>query len=330
MELGQRWRRRDTRSGAGPTCVTVWQALWLLLAGLCLAWPGAASAQAVLPVPALSARVIDQTGTLDAGQVAALTARLEALEQAKGSQVVVLMVPSTAPEDIASYANRVANEWKIGRREVGDGVLLIVAKDDRKLRIEVAKTLEGAIPDLAAKRIIDGAISPGFRRGDFGGGLLAGVEQIAALISGEALPEPAQSRARSAKGGIAGWMDLLVFAVIAVPIGAAMLRSILGRKLGALATGAGVGVLAAVVGASIVIAAIAGVLATVFALFSAFAGPMRGSRSGGIGTVGGIGGIGGWSSGSHRGGGGWGGGGGGGFSSGGGGNFGGGGASGGW
>lgn len=326
MELGPRWRH-DTRSGAGPTCVTVWHALWLLLAGLCLAWPAAASAQAVLPVPALGARVIDQTGTLDAGQIAALTARLEALEQVKGSQVVVLMVPSTAPEDIASYANRVANEWKIGRREVGDGVLLIVAKDDRKLRIEVAKTLEGAIPDLAAKRIIDGAITPGFRRGDFGGGLLAGVEQITALISGEALPEPSNSKARSAKGGIAGWMDLLVFAVIAVPIGAAILRNILGRKLGALATGAGVGVLAAVVGASIVIAAIAGVLATVFALFSAFAGPMRASRSGGIG---GIGGMGGWSAGSHRGGGGWGGSSGGGFSSGGGGNFGGGGASGSW
>ncbi len=328
MELGLRWRH-DSRSGGGSAWVAVFQALWLLVAGLCLAWPGAAWAQAVLPVPALSARVIDQTGTLDAGQMAALTARLETLEQAKGSQVVVLMVPSTAPEDIASYANRVANEWKIGRRAVGDGVLLIVAKDDRKLRIEVAKTLEGAIPDLAAKRIIDGAITPGFRRGDFGGGLLAGVEQIAALISSEALPEPPQSTTRSTQGGIAGWMDLLVFAVIGVPIGAAILRNILGRKLGALATGAGVGVLAAVVGASIVIAAIAGVLATVFALFSAFAGPMRGSRSRGIGTVGGIGGIGGWSSGSHRGGG-WGGGGGGGFSSGGGGNFGGGGASGGW
>ena len=101
-------------------------------------------AQPVQPVPALAARVIDQTGTLDASQRAALEAKLAALEKAKGSQVVVLMVPTTAPEDIASYANRVGNTWKIGRKDVGDGVLLVVAKDDRKLRIEVAKTLDRA------------------------------------------------------------------------------------------------------------------------------------------------------------------------------------------
>ena len=112
-------------------------------------------AQPVQPVPALTARVIDQTGTLDASQRAALEAKLAALEKAKGSQVVVLMVPTTAPEDIASYANRVGNAWKIGRRDVGDGVLLLVAKNDRKMRIEVAKTLEGAIPDVLAARIID-------------------------------------------------------------------------------------------------------------------------------------------------------------------------------
>lgn len=294
----------------------------LLLALLGLWWPTAASAQSVLPVPALSGRVIDQTGTLEASQVAALSSRLEALERDKGSQVVVLMVPTTAPEDIASYANRVANTWKIGRRDVGDGVLLIVAKDDRQLRIEVAKTLEGAIPDLAAKRIIDGAITPGFRQGNFAAGLQAGVEQIAALIAGEALPEPASITQRVADGELDRWSDLFVFAVFALPIAAAILRSVLGRKLGALATGAGVGAVAFFISASIVVAAIAGAVGLIYALFSAFASPgRRGGR-------GGFGGPGGWSSGGH--GGSWGGGGGGGFNSGGGGNFGGGGASGRW
>jgi uncharacterized protein len=117
-----------------------------------------------------------------------LKAKLAALEAAKGSQVVVLMLPTTAPEDIASYANRVGNTWKIGRKGVGDGVLLIVAKDDRKVRIEVAKTLEGAIPDLAAKQIIDQALTPRFKVGDYAGGLDAAVEQLAARIKGEPLP----------------------------------------------------------------------------------------------------------------------------------------------
>lgn len=280
-----------------------------LVAGMC-------QAQGVLPVPALTGRVIDQTGTLDAGQVAALTAKLAALEEKKGSQVVVLMVPTTAPEDIASYANRVGNAWKIGRRDVGDGVLLIVAKNDRTLRIEVAKTLEGAIPDLAAKRIIDGTITPGFRQGDFAGGLLAGVDQIAALVSGEALPAPAAPSAiRNLDSN--SLSNLLVFMVFALPIGAGILRSIVGRKLSAVATGAITGVLAFVFTSSVLIAVVAAVAALGYALFAGVSLPRGGS--------GGYRGPGGWGGGR---GGGWGGGGG--FGSGGGGNFGGGGASGRW
>ena len=295
----------------------------LVLTGLLLALLGLTSAaQGVLPVPALSGRVIDQTGTLDAGQIAALDGKLAALETRKGSQVVVLMVPTTAPEDIASYANRVSNEWKIGRREVGDGVLLIVAKNDRTLRIEVAKTLEGAIPDLAAKRIIDGAITPGFKQADFAGGLLAGVDQIAALVSGEALPAPATvedgaARVRNSDSG--SFSNLLVFVVFALPIGAGLLRSLMGRKVGALAAGGITGVLAFVFSASVLIAGIAGLVALIYALFAG-----AGLPGGGSGLGRGVGGLG-----SGRGGG-WGGGGGGGFSSGGGGNFGGGGASGRW
>lgn len=287
---------------------------------------GAAQAQGLRPVPALTARVIDQTGTLDAAQVQDLEARLAALEQAKGSQVVVLMVPSTAPEDIASYANRVGNAWKIGRKDVGDGVLLIVAKNDRKVRIEVAKTLEGAIPDLMARRIIDGALTPAFRQGDFAGGVGAAVDQIAALVRGEALPAPVQ---RSKGGaGVAGfqWFDLAVFLFFLVPIGGGMARRLFGRKLGSLVTGGGVGVIAGWVTSSLAIGGVAAVVALLVSFLSSLnVGALpRSGRSGRGGSWN----SGGWGGGS--GGGSWGGGGGGGFSSGGGGDFGGGGASGSW
>ncbi len=287
-------------------------------------WHGLASAQGVLPVPALTARVIDQTGTLDAAQVQALEAKLAALEAQKGSQLVVLMVPATAPEDISSYANRVGNAWKIGRREVGDGVLLIVAKDERKVRIEVAKTLEGAIPDLAARRVIDSAITPNFKRGDFAGGLNAAVDQLGALIRGEALPEPARDDRGAAAGGFQ-WLDMAIFLFFAVPIGGAIARGIFGRKIGSLVTGGAVGAIAWWVSASLLIAGIAGVLALAFALFSSLASALPTRGRGGHGGFGGWGGGGGgWSSGGGGGGGG------GGFSSGGGGDFGGGGASGDW
>ena len=138
---------------------------------IAFATPWAHADGGLLPVPALTGPVIDQTGTLSASDKAALEMQLQTLEQTRGAQVVVLMVPTTAPEDIASFANRVGNSWKIGRRDVGDGVLVIVAKNDRKMRIEVAKALEGAIPDIAAARIIDGAMKPRFQQSDYAGGL---------------------------------------------------------------------------------------------------------------------------------------------------------------
>jgi uncharacterized protein len=293
-----------------------------LLAGLC--WVGLALAQDVLPVPAPSARVIDQTGTLDDIQRQGLEDKLAAFEKTKGTQIAVLMVPTTQPEDIASYANRVANAWKIGRREVGDGVLLVVAKNDRKVRIEVAKTLEGAVPDLAARQIIDNAITPNFRQNDFAGGLRAAVDQLTARISGEALPAPEQRRSREAAGDGFDWFDTAIFLFFAVPIGGAVLRGMLGRRLGSLATGGGVGALALVFTQSMLVAGIAGLVALLFSLFSSagLGGGRRRSGWGGGPFIGGWGGGGG-------GGGGWSGGGGG-FSSGGGGDFGGGGASGDW
>nr|WP_315206197.1 TPM domain-containing protein [uncultured Albidiferax sp.] len=279
-------------------------------------------AQSVLPVPALTGHVIDTTATLGAAQLQALEAKLTAFEASTGAQVVVLMVPTTQPEDIASYANRVGNAWKIGRKEVGDGLILLVAKNDRKLRIEVAKTLEGAIPDLAASNIINEAITPRFKQGDFAGGVDAGVNQIMALVKGEALPAPTARAAQQDLGF--DWQELLIFAVFAVPIAGAIARSIFGAKLGSLVTGAGVGALAWFVSASLLIAGVAGVAALLFTLVSRAGSPLGGALGGGRGGgMGGGFGGGGFGSGGRSGGGG-------GFSSGGGGNFGGGGASGGW
>jgi uncharacterized protein len=296
-----------------------------LLAGMLLAL--GAWAQGLQPIPPLTAHVIDQTGTLDAIQIKGLEDKLMAFEQAKGAQIAILIVATTQPEDDASFANRVGNAWKIGRKGVGDGVLVVVAKNDRKIRIEVAKTLEGAIPDLAAKRIIDEAITPEFRKGDYAAGLRAGVDQMIARINGEALPEP--ERRAPARQGMAGfdWTDLAIFLFIGVPIAGGILRGIFGRKLGALVTGGGVGAIAMFVTSSLVIAGVAGFIALLFALLSGGLGAMGGTRRSGRGGgpfIGGWGGgAGGGSWGGGGGGGGWGG-------SGGGGDFGGGGASGDW
>lgn len=224
-------------AGARPHARALTALLLSLLA--LLAWWLPAAAQNVQPVPALTARVIDQTGTLDDIQRQGLEEKLAGLEQAKGTQVVFLMVRTTQPEDIASYANRVANDWKIGRKAVGDGVLLVVAKDDRKVRIEVAKTLEGAIPDLAASMIIDEAIRPRFRADDYAGGLHAAADQLIARIKGEALPPVEQPPVRQAARDGFNWMDLAIFLFFAVPIAGAVLRKIFGRKLGSLVTGGG-------------------------------------------------------------------------------------------
>lgn len=293
--------------------------LWLLCA--------LALAQGLQPIPELRARVIDQTGTLDAASVAAIEAKLAAFEQSNGSQVVVVMVATTAPEDIADYTQRLGDAWKIGRAEVGDGVLFVIAKDDRRLRIATAKALEGAIPDLMARRILDGAVTPAFRSGDYAGGIQAGVDQILARIRGEDLPLPTAQAART--GGGAGdfdGMEVLVFLVFAVPMASAVLRGIFGNKIGTLLTGVGAGGLAWALTAVLWVAIGAGLLGMLAALFLQFlpASPAGGSGRGGRG--------GGWGGGGFGGGGGRSGGfgGGGGFSSGGGGNFGGGGASGGW
>ena len=291
-------------------------AVWLPCVAL-TAW-----AQEVQPVPTLTGHVMDSTGTLTSAQLSALQAKLSTFEQSRGAQVVMLIVPSTQPEDIAAYAQRIGDSWKIGRKSIGDGLLLVVAKNDRTVRIETTKTLEGAIPDLVASQIIDTAITPRFKQGDFAGGLDAAADQIMARITGENLPAPLQGRAsrRSSSGGL-DWTTLAVFLFFAVPLGGRVLSSVLGRKLGSFATGGAVGALAWLFTSSLLIGGIAALAGMVFALVSGLGG-MGGRTSRWGGGMGGGGFGGGGFGGGGRGGGG--------FSSGGGGNFGGGGASGNW
>ena len=295
-------------------------ALLAILLGMLM--PAGARAQEA--VPALSGRVIDQTGTLTPEQREALDARLAALESERGAQVVILMVASTQPEDIAAYAQRVADSWKIGRKDIGDGVLIVVAKNDRRVRIEVAKALEGAIPDVMASRIIRDAVTPAFKAGDFGGGLAAAVDRIAARIAGEGLPAP--DAKHTPQRGSAGFdlQDLAIFLFVGAPILGALLTGLFGRKLGALATGGAIGGIGWWLTASLLMAGAAGLIALVLVGVLGI-----GSRSGAGRGMGGSRGPVIWGGGM---GGGWGGGrgGSGGFGSGGGGDFGGGGASGSW
>ena len=165
---------------------------------LCVA-AGIAWAQGVLPVPPLTGRVVDQTGTLTPPQAEALSNKLAAIETAHGSQVVILIVPTTAPEDVASFAQRVGEQWKVGRKDVGDGLIVVVAKNDRAVQIQVAKSLQGAVPDIAAGRIIQQQIVPAFRAGDFAGGLNTAVDRLGERIASEGLPAAERRRARAAR-----------------------------------------------------------------------------------------------------------------------------------
>lgn len=299
--------------------------LMLLMAALLL--PVVWAQAGLQPVPALTAHVMDGTGTLDAAQRSALETKLAAFEQSRGAQIVVLIVASTQPEDIADFTQRVGDSWKIGRKDIGDGLLIVVAKTDRKVRIASTKALEGAIPDLAAKQVIDTAITPRFRQGDYAGGLDAAAEQLMALVRGENLPEPEQGSGPGGDGF--DWTDLAVFLFVAVPIGGRLIAAILGRKAGAIATGGVVGGLAWVFTSSLIVTGLAALAGVLFALvasigmFSSGAGRRSGQADGittggfdsGSNSSGGS-----WSSSSDSGG----------FSSGGGGDFGGGGASGDW
>lgn len=235
-------------------------AFWLL-AALWLGLWQAASAQPtgeLLPVPVLTARVIDQTATLAPAQRQQLEEQLAAFEASHGAQIVILLVPSTQPEDISAYANRVFNSWKPGRPGIGDGLLLVVAKQDRKLRIEVGRALEGAVPDLAAKQIIDSVLTPRFRQGEFAGGLSQASEQLMALVRGEGLPPPTTQQHKDTE---TDWMNLAVLLFIVLPVVGSVTRRILGHKLGTLATGGMVGFVIFSFTASLLIALLGALLA---------------------------------------------------------------------
>jgi len=268
------------------------------------------AAHADVAVPPLTQRVTDLTGTLDGQQVQSLESRLAGFEASKGAQLAVLIVPTTQPETIEQYGIRVVDAWKLGRKNVDDGALLLIAKDDRKLRIEVGYGLEGALNDATANRIIDEIIVPRFKRGDFYAGIESGLAAMMQVVSGEPLPAPQK---RVSASGSYNIETLLFIAFGLVVVVGGLLRSMLGRFPAAVLMGGALAVLAWLIVAQLVIALFVGVMAFVFVLL------------GGIGR--GFGGYGGFGGGGF-GGGGFGGGGGG--FSGGGGGFGGGGASGSW
>ncbi|MCL7715100.1 TPM domain-containing protein [Stenotrophomonas mori] len=275
--------------------------LWVLLLGP--GGMGVAVAQPQAPIPPLDSPVVDTTGTLDAAQRQALVQQALALQQRKGSQLQVLIVPSTRPEDIAQYATRVMEQWGLGRKGVDDGVLLLVAKDDRRVRIEPGYGLEGAIPDAVANRVIQEYLAPPFRDGDYAGGIAAASAVLAGLIDGEALPAPVASNRGSGEGDA-----VFVFALFIGAAASLLARVLFARRsrpsravLAALLGGLGGGLLLSLAGAGIAAAAGA---------FLALGGMSSGgfARGGGIGRGGfgggGFGGGGGWSGGGGRSGGG--------------------------
>jgi len=222
----------------------------------------AITAWAQVAVPPLTARVTDLTGTLTREQQAGLERMLQEFEARKGSQLAVLLVPTTAPEAIEQYALRVAEQWKIGRKKVDEGAILVIAKDDRAVRIEVGYGLEGVLNDATASRIIREIIVPRFREGDFYGGINAGLDRMMRLLDGEPLPGPP----RTAPGVEGGFMQVLPVLLVAALVGGAILRAIFGRFLGAAATGGLVGFLAWMLAGALAIALLAGVMAFVFTL----------------------------------------------------------------
>jgi uncharacterized protein len=237
------------------------------------------AARADVPVPPLKARVTDLTGTLNAQQKGELESRIAAYESRRGSQIAVLLLPTTKPEEIEQYSIRVAEAWKIGRKGVDDGLLLVVAKDDRRLRIEVGYGLEGAIPDSLAKRVIDERITPRFRDGDFYGGLRDGVDQLIKLAEGEKLPAP-QAAVTRGKPSSDDWPNYIFFGIFFAAIVGGILKAILGRLPGSLAAGAGLGLIAWFM-FGLGIAAVATVIGFIFAFINTGTGRGGGWSSGG-------------------------------------------------
>jgi uncharacterized protein len=272
-----------------------------------------------IPVPKLSAHVVDLTGTLTAAERERIDAKLRDFEARKGSQIAVLLVPTIGPEVIEDFAGRVTDAWQLGRKGVDDGVLFVIAKQERKMRIHTGRGVQGNLTDILSKRIVADIVAPKFRTGDFAAGIDEAVDAIMKAVEGESLPLPAKKPQRKVDT-VSSYGDFLWLAFFLVPVAAMVLRSLVGRFAGAGLTGGATGLAAGWIFGSIAFGVIAAILAFVVGLFVG-TGLSRGARGGGWG--------GGWG-GGYSGGGGWSGGGGGGGFSGGGGSFDGGGASGDW
>lgn len=274
----------------------VTNAIKTVLLALFLCWTLAALAD--VAVPPLTGRVVDLTGTLSSAEIAAQSQRLADLEKRKGSQIAILIVPTTQPETIEQYSIRVTESWKIGRRKIDDGALMVIAKNDHKLRIEVGYGLEGALTDITARRIIDEVIAPRFRSGDFAGGINAGLTRIIGVIDGEPLPAPAPE---ASHGQDLDWNTLSSFAPFFI-VGAIMvggfLRALFGTLLGSAAAGGIVGVIAWLLAGSLALALVTGGVAFAFVLiagsFASMGPPGRGYGPSAGGWSGG-----GWSGGSR-------------------------------
>jgi uncharacterized protein len=283
-----------------------------VLVALMMCWASLAAAD--VAVPPLTGRVVDQTGTLTGDDIAALTNTLKDLETRKGSQIAVLVVPTTEPESIEQFSIRVAEAWKIGRKKIDDGALLVVAKNDRHLRIEVGYGLEGVLTDVTSKRIIDEDITPKFKSGDFAGGITAGIGRMIRLIDGEQLPAPEPPHWQDSNL-LSHFDPFNPFVIVGFIFLGSMLRAIFGRLLGSAATGGVVATVAWFIAGSLGVSVLLGGIAFVIAMFADTftSGGSPGRYGGGLSG-------GGWSGGGSSGGG----------FSGGGGGFGGGGASGKW
>ena len=270
----------------------------VLAVALVLTFTGPAAAD--VAVPPLTGRVVDRTGTLSNDDIAALTQKLRDFETRKGSQVAVLIVPTTQPETIEQFSIRVAEAWKIGRKKVDDGAILVVAKNDRHLRIEVGYGLEGALTDATSRRIVDEDITPKFKTGDFAGGISAGIDRMIRVIDGEKLPAPEPPHWQGGNGHLLSWIDPLnPFVLIAVFLFSTLFRNVFGRLVGSIVAGGVVSAVAWFVAGSVMASLLAGGIVFVLTLFgdSIFSGGgpgVGGRRSSGGSSSG----SGGWSSGS--------------------------------
>jgi uncharacterized protein len=275
-----------------------------ILLALFLCWAQAALAD--VAVPPLVGRVVDQTNTLNSSFIESLNQRIHSFEQRKGSQIAILIVPTTEPETIEQYSIRAAEDWKIGRKKIDDGALLVIAKNDHKLRIEVGYGLEGALTDVTARRIIDEVIAPRFKEGDFAGGISEGLTRMIGVIDGEPLPKPAPEASHPSE--LPYWVlnPFNPFTIIFVLAVGAISRSVLGRLAGSGVAGAVIATIVWLFLGSIAISVLAGGIISVLTFLAdpSWAGNQGATRSGGRrrrgddGWSGGWSGGGGWSSGS--------------------------------